>query len=64
MHSPTFWGMFPHTFLIFHTIHFWYILHKHLIISTEPFSHLFGTPIVTMNSEFDNESTKKVNNNK
>lgn len=28
------------------------------------FPHLFGTPIVTKNSGFDNESTKKVNNNK
>lgn len=22
MHSPTFWGIFPHGFLTFHTIHF------------------------------------------
>ena len=33
LHSPTFWGMFPHTFLIFHTIYFWCKKHKRLIIN-------------------------------
>jgi len=34
LHSPTFWGMFPHTFLIFHTIYSWYKKkHKRLIIN-------------------------------
>lgn len=32
-------------------------MHNHFLI-------FFGTPIVTMNSGFDNESTEKVNNNK
>ena len=31
---PTFWGMFPHSFLIFHTIHFWHKGYKLLIINT------------------------------
>ena len=33
MHSPTFWGIFPQSFLTFHTIHFWHETHKHLIIN-------------------------------
>ena len=37
MHSPTFWGIFPQSFLTFHTIHFWHKTHKHLIISIKPF---------------------------
>ena len=57
-----FWGMFPHTFLIFPTIYFWYTKHNHLIINSYHFTLLFGTQIVTMNSGFDNESTKKVSN--
>ena len=60
LHSPTFRGMFPHTFLIFPTIYFWYTKHNHLIINSYHFTLLFGTQIVTMNSGFDNESTKKV----
>ena len=35
MHSPTFWGIFPQSFLTFHTIHFWHKTHKHLIINTK-----------------------------
>ena len=56
---PSFWGMFPHTFLIFHTIYFWYTKCKYLIINPYHFHYFFGTQIVTMNSGFDNESTKK-----
>lgn len=57
---PNFWGMFPHSFPIFHTIYFWHIQYKHLIIKIYHFNSSFGTQIVTMNSGFDNESTKKV----
>ena len=40
-HSPVFWGMFPHTFLIFHTIYFWRTKHKHLTINTYHFHSSF-----------------------
>ena len=36
-----FWGMFPHTFLIFHTIYFWHTKHKYLIINSYHFSPSF-----------------------
>ena len=41
MHSPTFWGIFPQSFLTFHTIHFWHKTYKHLIINTKPFFSSF-----------------------
>ena len=41
LHSPTFRGMFPHAFLIFHTIYFWYTKCKYLIINTYHFHDSF-----------------------
>lgn len=36
-----FWGMFPHSFPIFHTIYFWHTKHKHLIINPYQFHSSF-----------------------